>query len=392
VSVSYGFLSTYSPARDDLADLTAALLYHLTAAGDQGGVVRVVGNTEPVPGVAVLGHLIAGSRLSTLTAAAQLNRQDVAVIQHEYSIYEGLDGDRVLDMLALLTVPSIVVLHSVPEAPTAHQRLVLERAVGAADAVVVTSAADAARLRRDYTIGSSKIIEVIAHEPDVAADAQRQPAPLCVAPAGPTILSWGPLRPGTGLEWTIDALGELRDLAPAPTFLIAGRAQPEFPGQDASAYRMSLIERAAERGVSSLVRFDPSYQDTQSLQRLIDSADAVVMPFDSQEYVASGVLVEAAAVLRPVMTTRLPYMRELPHMRELLATGGAPLVEHHDAAAVAAALRSVLAESGPAADTSAAATRLTSAPGGAAAAERYHALAESLLAARATAEVPARAA
>ena len=64
-------------------------------------------------------------------AAAALNAFDVVVVQHEYGIYDGPDGDSVVDVLERLTVPSIVVLHTVLVDPTRHQREVLER--GGAD-------------------------------------------------------------------------------------------------------------------------------------------------------------------------------------------------------------------------------------------------------------------
>ena len=66
-----------------------------------------------------------------------LDRADVAIVQHEYGIYGGPDGDDVVHVLDALSVPSIVVAHTVVRHPTAHQRHVLERVCGAADAVVV---------------------------------------------------------------------------------------------------------------------------------------------------------------------------------------------------------------------------------------------------------------
>ena len=50
----------------------------------------------------------------------------MVVVQHEYGIYDGADGDSVVDVLELLTVPSIVVLHTVLVEPTRHQREVLD--------------------------------------------------------------------------------------------------------------------------------------------------------------------------------------------------------------------------------------------------------------------------
>ena len=48
-----------------------------------------------------------------------LDRTDVAIVQHEYGIYGGADGDDVLDVLDALVVPSIVVAHTVVARPDA---------------------------------------------------------------------------------------------------------------------------------------------------------------------------------------------------------------------------------------------------------------------------------
>ena len=47
-----------------------------------------------------------GERIKT---AELLNQSDVAVIQHEYGIYGGPDGDEVVQIMAGLRVPAIVI-------------------------------------------------------------------------------------------------------------------------------------------------------------------------------------------------------------------------------------------------------------------------------------------
>jgi hypothetical protein len=54
--------------------------------------------------------------------ADTLNAYDVVIVQHEYGIYGGQDGDQVLAILDELRVPVIVVAHTVLAAPTDHQR------------------------------------------------------------------------------------------------------------------------------------------------------------------------------------------------------------------------------------------------------------------------------
>ena len=369
-------------------------------------MVSVVDAPTGQAGASTVGHLVADSHLSMLTAAAVLNRYDVVIVQHEYGIYAGRDGDQVLDVLRRLRVPMIVVLHTVLGSPTPNQRLVLEQIVGAADAVVVMSKTAAARLFDAYAIDASKVAAIThgAPAPVVpAASAQVSElvsgavsdvvsaltaitpnrayldgfAALAAPPAGPTVLSWGLLGPGKGLEWAIDALADLRDLTPAPRYVIAGQTHPKVLEREGEAYRTSLMNRAVALGVDSMVRFDPGYRDTASLQRLIRTADVVVLPYDSSEQATSGVLIEAVAAQRPVVATRFP------HACELLANGSGLLVGHRDPAGLAAALRRVLTEPGLAARMTAASARLAPDLAWPAVAAQYRDLAVGLLAARA---------
>ena len=100
-------------------------------------------------------------------AVHQLRDADVVIVQHEYGIYDGPDGDSVIGLLERLVRPSILVAHTVLRSPTAHQRTVLEAAADAADAVVVMTEAGRDRLREGYAIDHRKVT-VIPHGAAVA--------------------------------------------------------------------------------------------------------------------------------------------------------------------------------------------------------------------------------
>ena len=87
----------------------------------------------------------------------------------------------------------------------------------------------------------------------------------------------------------------------------------------------------------------------EDLHRLVRAADVVLLPYDSVEQVTSGVLIEAVAAGRPVVSTRFP------HAVELLEDGAGLLVDQRDPAAIAAALRRVLTDAELAAGMSGAA-------------------------------------
>jgi glycosyltransferase involved in cell wall biosynthesis len=334
---SYGFLSTHPPTHCGLATFNTALAAHLTAGGALGGVVRVgtdAGDQRPGPGV--VHTWPASGRQGWRAAAAALNNYDVAVVQHEYGIYPGRDGGDVLSLLHALTVPSIVVLHTVLTTPTVRQKMLLEQIAAAAGAVVTMTETARERLLRGYRVSSEKV-NVIPH------GAARHVGATSKGRHRPRLLTWGLLGPGKGIEWAVRALAELQDLDPSPVYTIAGRTHPKVLEHLGDGYRAGLHRLSERLGLSAVVEFDPVYRDELSLSRLISSADVVVLPYDSREQVTSGVLIEAVAAGIPVVSTTFP------HAVELLTRGPGLLVPHRDPVALAAAVRRVLTEPGLAA-------------------------------------------
>ena len=98
------------------------------------------------------------------------------------------------------------------------------------------------------------------------------------------------------------------------------------------------MARAVALGVGHLVEFDDAYRDTTAVLARIEEADIVLLPYLSREQVVSGVLVEAIASGKPVVSTRFP------HADELLGQGSGILVPHEDPEAIADALRSLFTD------------------------------------------------
>ncbi|MBK9179417.1 MAG: glycosyltransferase [Acidimicrobiales bacterium] len=366
---SFGILTTYPPTACGIATFSAALSTGLVANGQSVGIVRVLDGLD-TDDPAVVGGLDNGSPSSVSRAAAVLNRFDVAIVQHEYGLYGGRNGEEVVDLLRALDVPSIVVAHTVLRDPSAHQRQVLEAVADAASVVVVMTDAARRQLSRSFTVDRSKIA-MIQHG---AATAEPAPDGRNDRSSGPPVLlTWGLLGPGKGIEWAIDAMAQLKDLHPRPRYVVAGRTHPKVAARDGEAYREMLIRRTWANGTVSGVHFDAEYRDLPSLGRLIDSATVVVLPYDSPDQVTSGVLVDAVAAGRPVIATAFP------HAVELLASGAGLVVPRRDPDALADALRRVLTEPGLVEDMAAEATRLAPSLGWQAIAAQYTAIGDGML-------------
>ena len=333
MTTRFGFVSTFPPTQCGLATFTDALrgaLLHSTS--DEGWVVRLIDAPAPRPSDEVVAQLMTGDPASLRQAAAQLNRCDVAIVQHEYGVYGGADGSEILHLLDQLRVPSVVVLHTVLTDPTPHQRRVLESVIAKADAVVTMTMTARERLAAGYAADMTKV-SVIAHGAPALETTMAEPT---FRTGQFTVLTWGLLGPGKGIEWGIEAMAMLRDLRPLPRYVVAGQTHPKVLLREGDAYRDRLREQVRQGELGPWITFEGHYRNTAALASLIRSADVVLLPYDSAEQVTSGVLIEAVAAGKPVVAT------QFPHARELLAGGAGLLVPHRDPAAIAAALRSLV--------------------------------------------------
>ena len=216
----FGILSTYPPTACGLATFSTALANGLIANGADVSIVRVADGSR-ASSKRVIGELVNGSPESVAESSELLNRCDAAIVQHEYGLYGGADGDEVLDVLAGLRIPSIVIAHTILTDPTPHQRSTLVAVAAMADHLVVMSEAARERLCSRFDVDPA-IVTTIPH----GAAIPTRPASHASG-ARPTILTCGLIGPGKGIERVIDAMRSLQRLPGRPCYLVAGQTHPK---------------------------------------------------------------------------------------------------------------------------------------------------------------------
>ena len=371
MTTSYGVLSTYPPTQCGLATFSQALVRSLRSPTDRVGVAAVVDSRQPdMP--AEVGHQWVRSEDSGAAATAvYLNTFDVVIVQHEYGIFGGPDGADVLEVVRSLTVPAVVVLHTVLAAPSLRQRAILDELVLRCDRVVTMTHTARRRLLDHYRADPAKV-RVVPHGADLGhALAPRERA--VEVHLRPMILTWGLIGEGKGIEWGISAMAALRDVHPQPLYHVVGQTHPKVAERDGEAYRRTLETRAVSLGVEDLVTFDARYIAADELRRIVQAADIVLLPYDSRDQVTSGVLVEAVTAGKPVVSTGFP------HAVELLSGGAGLIVDRQNPTAIAAAVRRLLTEPGLAGRMSSQARRLAPDLSWSAVAGQYRRLAAGVL-------------
>jgi len=338
-----GFVSTYQPTNCGIATFSSSLMGAMNAGNVYSTkVVRLVeaGTKQDLMPPEVIATMVAGDSTSIARAAIALNAMDVAVIQHEFGIFGGEDGAEVLTLINKLVVPTIVVLHTVLSAPSAHQQSIISGLCDRATAVVVMSKVARNRLIANGSIDASKIFlihhgarRILTHS--AHSELER-----------PVILTWGLISPGKGIEWVIRAMEQLRDITPAPIYIVAGRTHPKVLEHQGESYRNSLQSLIDDLSLENSVKLWPEYLTSDALDNLIASSSIVALPYDNSEQVTSGVLVEAVSAGRPIIATRFP------HAVELLEGDVGALVPYRDPIAMSEAIRRILVDPGVAAEMS----------------------------------------
>jgi glycosyltransferase involved in cell wall biosynthesis len=328
------FVSTYPPTHCGLATFTNSLRDAMTSAGLVGdaGVIRVVEELEPPRRPEVTAEWFWGDRASRDAALAAMGAYDVAIVQHEYGIFPGDDGQEIVGFLRASPIPTVVVLHTVLSDPTPHQRLVIEQVMEAADLLVTQTDAARRRLIDVHALTPDRIV-VVPHGAPLNID-----GPPILRRSEPVVLTWGLIGPGKGLEYGIESMRYLDDLRPAPVYVIGGQTHPKVAHRYGERYRDGLLKQAVDDGVADRVVFEDRYLDAGSLRALVRSADVVLLPYESREQISSGVLVEAIAAGKPVVATAFP------HAIEQLSSACGIVVPHEDPEAIARALRRLLTD------------------------------------------------
>ena len=283
----------------------------------------------------VLGTIAQAVRGDYVRTARMLGRLDVDVVllQHEYGIFGGRDGEYVLSFARDLTQPLVVTLHTVLSEPTPHQAEVLSELCAEAELVIVMTDTALELLVASGACAEEKV-RVVPHGAParlVARAAARQDASRASAD-GFRLSTFGLISPGKGLETAIEAMPALLERHPEIVYTIAGRTHPDIAHREGERYRLMLERRVLELGLDGSVEFDDRFLSLDQLSDLLAATDVFVTPYRSREQISSGALTFALAAGCAVVST--PYW----YAQDMLATGAGRLVPFDDPAALADAV------------------------------------------------------
>lgn len=323
-------LGNFAPRRCGIATFTEDLYNSLAALPKTAPFVVAMNDepleTPPYP-AAVRWTIRETDRAGYRDAGLRMDRSaDVLLIQHEFGIFGGEAGEYLLDLLRAATIPAVTTLHTVLADPNPAQERVMRVLIARSRMLVVMAERGKDILRARYGVPADRIAVIPHGVPDRELIAPREMRRKLGWPAVPTLLSFGLLSPGKGLETMIDALPALVREIPDLRYVILGATHPHIVRRDGGeTYRETLAARARALGVGDSIAFINRFVRLPELCDCLQASDIYVTPYLSEAQITSGTLAYAHGLGVPVVSTPYWHAAELlGHRPQQLVPFGCP--------------------------------------------------------------------
>jgi len=332
------FLSTYPPRECGLATFTEDLVNGVSISGlVRPCIIAVTADMEEYDDSRVQYRLHQHERTSYLwTARWANNNADLLVVEHEYGIFGGESGEYILDLVKNLEIPFVVTTHTVLEAPSPKQQVVL-RELGHLSVKVVTMAESSVPLLSEtYGIAPEKIVVIPHGVPSIPVGTRKNLKASYGFLDKQIISSFGLLSPDKGIEYGIEAVAKVAADFANLIYLVLGKTHPTVKQNSGESYRQSLMDLAEKLGVRDNVRFVDKYLTKEEVITYLQMSDIYMTPYLSKEQAVSGTLAYAVGCGRVVVST--PYR----YAQEMLGEGRGMLAEFRNSNSLASCLGHIL--------------------------------------------------
>ncbi len=260
------------------------------------------------------------------------------IVQHEYGIFGGQEGENVLHFMRRCSKPMLVTLHTVLPSPSAKMRIVTEEIIRLCSGIVVLTSSSKQIIESLYPESLGKVFE-IPHGIHPTSFSNSKEYKQKLELENHIVLStFGLLSPGKGIEYVVKSLPEVVKKHPSLLYLILGETHPVIRRQQGEQYRIRLLKIIAKYSLKKHVKFYDQYLSLKDLFAFLKATDIYISTSTNPNQAVSGTLSYALGTGRPVIST------EFAQSKEIVTSDMGRLVPIKDSPAMTRALLDMLSD------------------------------------------------
>lgn len=310
---SIAFLSTYTPTKCSLAKFTEDLIIAMDIFGVmETNVIAVSNSNEMIYNDKVIAEIRQNEKADYIEVANKLNSSDIdlIVIEHEYDIFGGDDGEYILDFINNLELPFVTTLHTILSNPNEKQRFIINELGKKSEKIIAMAKNTKQVLESVYGIESEKI-EFIHHGVTKQLMQSKDSLKKKYRFENKKIIStFGHIEPGKGIEQGIEAISILVKEHSDILYLILGQNRSLAKDIDTS-YMEKLEALVEELDLKKNVKFIHKYLTNDEVIQYLQLSDIYLAPYTETDRAVSGTLAYAIGYGKAIVSTPYPYAIEM---------------------------------------------------------------------------------
>lgn len=281
------------------------------------------------------------SKMDYLNLARTVNKNaniSGVIVQHEYGIFGGLEGELLLSFMQNCKKPMLVTLHTVLPNPSPKMKEVTREIIEHARTVVVLTENSKKIIEELYPASIGKVF-MIPHGIHEVPESQPKKFKKKLGIDRHIVLStFGLLNRGKGIEYVLNALPAVIKKYPSTLYLILGETHPVIRRAEGEKYRFELAEIIKKLNLEDHVKFYDQYFSLPDLFEFIKATDVYIATSTNPNQAVSGTLSYALGTGRAVIST------EFAQAKEIVTNDNGRLVAVKDSPAITKAILDLLSD------------------------------------------------
>lgn len=337
-------MSTYPPRECGIATFTQDLLHSSQKILASGFRCKVAAfNLSPLDTYKypreVKWQIDQNSRKDYLDLAKVVNDDILisgVILQHEYGIFGGKEGKKILYFMEKCKKPILVTLHTTLPTPSPKMKEVTKKIIELASNVIVLTKGSKEIIEKIYPKSRSKTF-VIPHGIHSIKFSFQEEFKTKLELNNHIVLStFGLLSRNKGIKYAIKALPDVIKKYPSIIYLILGETHPVIRRNEGEKYRLELADLITSLGLEKHVKFYDQYLSLPYLLEFLQATDIYISTSINPNQTVSGTLSYALGAGRPVIST------EFTQAKEIVTQDIGKLIPIKDSSALTSALLDLL--------------------------------------------------